>query len=59
MASIKATLSLLDIDPSRELLNICTDMAGDDRVPVEYRLRIAAALRPFEDCEGGTIRVEI
>ena len=50
MASIKATLSLLDINPSRELLNICTDMAGDDRVPVEYRLRIAAALRPFEDC---------
>lgn len=47
MANITASVSVLDIAPARELFKICADMVEDDRVPPEYRVRIADTLRPY------------
>lgn len=47
MAKIAASISILDIAPARDLFKICADMVEDDRVPPEYRVRIADTLRPY------------
>lgn len=47
MAKITASVSVLDIAPARDLFKICADMVEDDRVPPEYRVRIANTLRPY------------
>lgn len=52
MAKIAASISILDIAPARDLFKICADMVEDDRVPPEYRVRIADTLRPYVTGNG-------
>jgi len=60
MAKITASVSLLDISPARDLMQICADMAEDDRVPNEYRIKIVKALRPYlsSESEERTVTVQ-
>jgi hypothetical protein len=47
MANTGVTIHLADIEPMTTLLAVLSDMAGDDRIPMEYKFRMCKALAPF------------
>lgn len=55
VADIKVDIHIADIEPIRSVLAIVMEMVNDDRVPLEYKARIAKELMGATKAGGDTV----